>query len=169
MNAISQSEVQATIPAIGEIWSGEGGIYCGILPAVGDRPAQHMIFSAVDIGVHAWGGYGSLVPGAESRHDGRANTTALLESIHKGAEHPAAKAASEYTADGKADFHLPSQLELFLASIYVPELFEKALHWTSTQRSANLAFVQDFEYGYSYWASKVFGWLVRPVRWIQVL
>ncbi len=33
-------------PALGELWPGQGGYYVGILPALGDRPAQHLIASA---------------------------------------------------------------------------------------------------------------------------
>jgi hypothetical protein len=67
------------------------------------------------------------------------------------------------------DWHLPSQAELFLASLYAPQVFEKeGWYWSSTQGSRGSAFVQDFEHGGSYWGGKGNEYRVRAVRWIPL-
>ena len=92
-----------------------------------------------------WGGYGEECEGATSMSDGLANTRALLADTN---EHPAAKLASEFTADGHSDFYLPARRELQAAEANVPELFEKAYHWSSSQFSANTAYYVAFEVGW---------------------
>jgi hypothetical protein len=163
-----------TPPAIGEYWPGQGGIYGGILPAFDGMPARHMIFSAADAPDRlTWGPYGEKVDGTSSRTDGRANTATLLaKAILKGGDkptYPAAEWAATYTADGHNDFHLPSQAELFMASLYAPEAFgQESWYWSSTQYSADGAFVQGFEGGYSFWSLKGDDCRVRAVRWIPL-
>jgi hypothetical protein len=67
------------------------------------------------------------------------------------------------------DFHLPSQAELFLASLYAPKLFETTgWYWTSTQVSRYGAFVQGFELGGSGWHGKDYERRVRAFRWIPL-
>lgn len=165
---------KTTPPAFGEYWPGQGGIYGGILPAFDGLPARHLIFSAADAPDSlTWGPYGEKVDGASSRTDGRANTATLLaKAILKGGDkptYPAAEWAATYTADGHSDFHLPSQAELFMASLYAPKLFDKdSWYWSSTQGSAYGAFVQDFESGTSHWIGKGSACRVRAVRWIPL-
>ena len=79
-------------------------------------------------------------------------------------EHPAAKLASEFTADGHNDFYLPARRELQVSEANVPELFEKAYHWSSSQRSADFAYIMDFEGGWLSLSHKSNEFLVRPVR-----
>ena len=170
--APKQPAATTTPPAPGEYWPGQGGIYCGVLPAVGDRPAQHLVFSVAETQL-TWGPYGEEFPGAKSRHDGRANTAALVAAHDSGPERspkfPAAKWASEHTADGHQDFHLPSQAELFMASLHAPQVFNKeGWYWSSTQLSADDAFEQGFEYGGSLWGGKDSERRVRAVRWIPL-
>lgn len=158
-------------PALGEYWPGQGGIYGGTLPAFDGHPARHLVFSAVESPDRLeWGPYGHEVPNAASRTDGRANTVALLTNkITSGKSFRAAQWASEYTADGHKDFHLPGQAELFMALLYAPQAFEKtSRYWSSTQDDRNGAFAQDFEGGYSYWFSKGNALRVRAVRWIPL-
>ena len=167
----TQPAAQLTPPAVGEYWPGQGGIYVGTLPAFDGLPARHMIASAVEAPDRlTWGPYDD-VPGATSRTNGQANTAAILaHAASTGQEFPAAAWAHAHTADGHIDFHLPSQAELFLASLYAPQVFGKERwYWSSTQDSRNLAFVQDFEGGYSNWYCRDFGCRVRAVRWIQAL
>lgn len=171
-----------TPPAIGQYWPGQGGIYCGVLPAVGDQPAVHMVFSTEEAKL-TWGPYGETVEGASSRSNGRGNTRAILLSVSTGksnyceaqaeiknsSKYPAAKWAAEYTNDGHTDFHLPSQAELFMASLHAPQVFNKdGWYWSSTQISAFNAFVQDFEHGNSSWGDKVIECRVRAVRRIPL-
>jgi hypothetical protein len=156
---------KTTLPAVGKYWPGQGGIYCGVLPAIGDQPAMHMVFS-MDETKATWGPYGEEFPGAKSRHDGLTNTKELNAS---GKEFPAAAWAANYKADGHQDFHLPSQAELFMASLHAPQVFDKeGWYWSSTQSSAYGAFGQVFEYGDSYWSTKDSERRVRAVRWIPL-
>lgn len=158
-------------PAIGEYWPGQGGIYCGILPAFDGYPARHLIASTQDAPSRlTWGPYGEEIEGAGSRTDGRANTAALLAAkAATGENFPAAEWASKHQADGHSDFHLPSQAELFMASLYAPKAFGQASwYWSSTQHSAFNAFAQTFEYGGSDWLIKVNDFRVRAVRWIPL-
>lgn len=163
-----------TPPAAGEYWPGQGGIYGGILPAFDGLPARHMIFSAADAPEQlTWGPYGNKVDCASSRTNGRANTATLLalptDEASEGPTYPAAAWAAAYTADGHTDFHLPSQAELFMASLYAPRAFEQDdWYWSSTQDSAYHAFVQDFESGLSDWSFKGNVYRVRAVRWIPL-
>lgn len=161
-----------TPPAIGQYWPGQGGIYCGVLPAIGGQPAVHMVFSTEEARL-AWGPYGEDVEGASSRTNGRANTDTLLSKhmAGPGAEpkYPAAQWAANYTNDGHKDFHLPSQAELFMASLHAPQEFNKeGWYWSSTQTSAFTAFVQDFELGLSTWYGGGNEYRVRAVRWIPL-
>jgi hypothetical protein len=156
-------------PAVGQHWPGQGGVYMGTMPAIGDLPARHLIFSAEAPESLAWGPYGTKVEGANSRTDGAANTAAIL--AHKaahGGEFPAAEWAAAYTADGHADFHLPSQADLFFASLQPTALFALAWHWSSTQGSSDGAFFQDFDDGWSDWGFKAYDYRVRAVRWIHL-
>lgn len=176
MNEVITPEATASLnttqpPAYGEYWAGQGGIYCGTLPAMHGLPARHLVFSTVEAPERlTWGPYGEKVPGCDSRVDGRTNTAAVL--AHKatsGSDYPAAEWAAAYTADGHTDFHLPSQADLFMASLCAPNAFNpNSWHWSSTQGGPRRAFVQDFEYGNSHWTSKGVTYRVRAVRWIHL-
>ncbi|MDT4865165.1 hypothetical protein FQZ97_999530 [compost metagenome] len=109
----------------------------------------------------AWGGYDHETEGAGSASDGLANTRALLADSE---EHPAAKFASEFAAEGHRDFYLPARRELQLAEANVPELFSKAYHWSSTQFSSVSAYSMDFVDGWQSNRVKDDERLVRPVR-----
>lgn len=159
-----------TPPAFGEYWPGQGGIYCGTMPAMHGLPARHLIFAKGADQKLAYGGYGIDVPGAASRIDGPANTAALLaDKTANGNAYPAAEYCAAYSADGHSDFHYPSQACLFMASLCAPQSFNKdGWYSSSTQDSGNGAFVQDFEYGGSGWSYKDYEFRVRPLRWIQL-
>lgn len=154
-----------TPPAHGEYWPGQGGRYLCTLPALLGVPARHLVVGDSETDDMAFGP--SLgVPGAVSQLDGPANTAALLAT---GQDHPAAKWAAAYTADGHADFYLPSRLDLVMAHICAPQLFQKSdWYWSSTQTSRHLAFVQGFESGFSYWDGKALGHRVRAFRWVHL-
>lgn len=152
-------------PAHGEYWPGQGGRYICTLPALLGVPARHLVVGdkeAEDVEF----GPAIDVPGATSHLDGPANTAALLAT---GQHHPAALWAVAYTADGHADFFLPSRLDLVMAHICAPQLFQKSdWYWSSTQYSRIGAFVQCFENGLSYWSSKVNERRVRAFRWVHL-
>lgn len=153
-----------TPPAHGQIWPGQGGHYICTLPALLGLPARHLIASATETKA-SYGPY-TDIPAAKSPIDGPGNTSALLASAQA---HPAAQWCRELRADGHADFHLPSKLDLVMAQICAPELFSKAgWHWTSTQYSRDSAFVQEFEYGDSNWYYKGYEHRVRAFRWIYL-
>lgn len=153
-----------TPPAHGEYWPGQGGRYICTLPALLGLPARHLI-AGPECADQIKFGPEVDVPGATSHIDGRANTAALLAS---GKEHPAAHWAANCQEDGHTDFYLPAKLDLVMAHICAPSLFNKdGWYWTSTQLSRTTAFVQDFEYGHSIWGLKDFQHRVRAFRWIQ--
>lgn len=156
-------DTASSVPPIGSYWPGEGGHYAGLMRGENGQPDYYLIVAA---GAAAefraeYGGYEHKTEGAGSASDGMVNTKALLLDSE---EHPAAKLASEYTADGHADFYLPARRELQVAEANTPELFSKGYHWSSTQSSAYYAYTMDFEYGWQNTSAKGFERLVRPVR-----
>ncbi|WP_049810496.1 DUF1566 domain-containing protein [Variovorax paradoxus] len=152
------------IPAIGQPWPGQGGTYAGIMRGAPGLPDRHLIVptaASAPLGRLAWGAYGENEPNAVSEWDGQANTRALLASKHA---HPAAEACAGLKIDGHSDFYLPSRRELLLCCANVPELFDTAWYWSSTQHSRNGAFVQGFEHGNSFWNDEDLEHRVRACR-----
>lgn len=162
---IAQPSDTLTPPAHGDYWPGQGGRYICTLPALMGVPARHLIAGDSEAEDLTFGP-GVDVPGATSQIDGAANTDALIAT---GQDHPAAKWARAYSADGHTDFHLPARLDLVMAHICAPQLFKKSSwYWSSTQGSRNGAFVQGFEYGGSLWGSKGGERRVRAFRVIPL-
>ncbi len=161
--AAAVAPVAGQPPAPGEVWPGQGGIFLCTLPAMFNLPARHLVRSTAEA-KQKWGPY-EEVAGAGSHFDGAANTAKLLAH----GRHDAAAFASSYSADGHADFFLPSKMDLLFAHLYAPQVFEKeGWYWTSTQGSRNYAFVVDFEFGYSDWHGKDYDHRVCAVRVIPV-
>ncbi|MDF3822368.1 hypothetical protein P3G55_20875 [Leptospira sp. 96542] len=160
-----------TPPAIGQYWPGQGGVYMGVRPAIGNLPAGHMVYSDEMSEPLAYGKY-KRIPGADSAHDGRANTDALIAAAADNDGSPAAAWAHGYTKDGHADFVLPSQADLVMAYLHAraadSQVFGTDVLWSSTQGSADVAFAQDFEYGFSGWGDKDGKFRVRALRLIQL-
>lgn len=156
-----------TLPRFGEPVPGEGGHLCGIMRGhiVGDarEPDYALISAPVPAIILPWGEYGKDVPGATSLTDGLRNTAAMLA-----ANCPPAQHIAKLVVDGHNDYYLGARAEFWAARANVPELFDKAFHWTSTQLSRNLAFIQDFEDGYSYWYTKDYSCRVRAFRRIPL-
>ncbi|MBC2655515.1 DUF1566 domain-containing protein [Pseudomonas sp. MSSRFD41] len=153
---------QSVVPTLGSYWPGQGGYNAGLMRGENGSLDYYLIVPLLTEQIRAeWGGYGEECEGATSSGDGAANTKALLADSN---EHPAAKLASEFTADGHSDFYLPARRELQVAEANVPELFEKAYHWSSTQYSANGAYTMGFGDGWLYYDGKNLERLVRPVR-----
>ncbi|MGE0329724.1 MAG: DUF1566 domain-containing protein [Ramlibacter sp.] len=154
-----------TPPAHGIYWPGQGGLYIASLPARDGAPARHLIASQEELEHAKYGPYINIA-GANSHHNGRTNTAALLASGH---DHPAASWAHQHQADGHADFHLPSQAELMACYVFAPEAFNpKGWYWSSTQGDSHNAFAQNFAYGFSFWGNRGSELRVRAVRWIQL-
>lgn len=147
-------------PAVGEYWPGQGGHNAGFVPARDGVPAHYLVIAAKDIGDRTWGGRGNESK-ATSKVDGLANTQALLAE----GGHPAATACTEHQADGHSDFYLPAAAELYQGWVNTPDLFAKdCYYWSSTQRSAILAFYVNFYGGYQDSLDKYYELRVRPVR-----
>lgn len=152
------------IPAIGAYWEGQGGVNAGVMRGVDGQSDYYLIVATDDLGKFEWGSYGTEVIGAGSASDGAANTRALIDDDG----HPAATACAEYEADGHADFYLPARRELQLAEANVSELFAKEWHWSSSQRSANVAFSMTFDVGTQGGSGKFIELRVRPVRRLPI-
>jgi len=140
---------------VGQYAEGQGGIY------IGQTAQGRHLFAAAALldGTFEFGGYGDKLEGY-SDLDGAENTGKLLA---RGA-HPAAEAASEYTADCLADFYLPSHRELL--QVVAVDGFSKDAGdvWTSTPYGSYLAWAVGFEDGdVSYW-TRYTEFRVRPVR-----
>lgn len=147
-------------PSLGEYWAGEGGIFAGLM-SDGNGDQYPLIAAVDDFGPVEWGAYGQDEPGSKSDLDGYANTRALIESKHA---HPAAQLATGYTKDGHSDFFLPAKRQISLCAATIPEKFEKAWYWTSTQSSADRAWYQLFHDGFQDVAYKNYEGRVRLVR-----
>jgi hypothetical protein len=158
----SASLLSGGAPALGAYWPGEGGYNAGLVRGENGAPDYYLIVPVLTQQLRAaWGGYEEECEGASRASDGLANTKALLaDSV----DHPAARLASEFNADGHNDFYLPARRELQVAEANVPELFEKAYHWSSSQSSADSAYLVDFGGGWLSYHDKSHERLVRPVR-----
>lgn len=149
-----------SIPAIGEYWKGQGGVYAGVMRGEAGQCDRHIIVPPDVLKLKgAWGEYGKLIAGADHERYGMPNTVAMAES---GSE--IAKAILSMEHEGHNDYYLMARYEGALAYANVPELFEKEWHWTSTQRSAHGAFIQGFSDGNQHCYYKDFSYGVRPVR-----
>lgn len=153
------------VPQLGEYWEGQGGIYAGVMPAESGRRAYHLIVSVESGDELEWGPYGKHIEGADSRIDGAANTKAIVAAD---GDHPAARWASEYSADGHADFYLPAQREQNLCFATIPDKFETDdWYWSSTQYSTTFAWTQYFDDGNQLYAYKDYTGRARAVRRLQ--
>ncbi len=162
LNYAALDSIPSAVPTLGSYWPGQGGYNAGLVRGKDGAPDYYLIVPILTEQLRAeWGGRGEECEGATSMSDGQANTLALLADSH---EHPAAKLASEFTADGHNDFYLPARRELQVAEANVPELFDKAYHWSSSQFSAYNAYYMDFEVGWLTIYDKNYERLVRPVR-----
>ena len=149
----------------GEYWPSQGGHYVCTLPSMQGLPARHLIVATNEHKEITWGPRDNDTHAAASQVDGKGNTAALVQA----GKHPAAQWASEYSADGHNDFHLPSRFELFMCWLCAPQLFNKdGWYWSSSQYSRDDAWVQDFEYGLSSSDGKGRELRARPVRWVQL-
>lgn len=155
----------SSIPAIGQAWPSQGGVYVGMVRGENGNPDYHLVVATAAAGSVEkikWGGYEQDEPGAASQYDGQTNTEALINFEHT---HPAAQWAAELDIDGHADWYLPARRELALCYANVPELFEKSRwYWSSTQCSPDDAWVQDFDGGDQYYDPKDYEYRARAVR-----
>lgn len=168
--AISRTEVKAPGHLhLGELCPHYGGVFAGLVCGQDKKP-DYYLFVPPDRAAQAilpWGGgyeYDEL--GAKDSHDGLANTIALCESK---INHPAAQFARGLELYGLKDYYLPSREELRLCFINCRKLFEHDWYWSSTQFSANFAWMQLFGYCDQFTGRKVNGYRVRAVRRLLVI
>jgi len=151
------------IPAIGEEWPEQGGVYAGMVRGSNGLPDYHLIAAhPQEEKKLEWGPAGNEVSGADHEWDGLANTIALVKDVE--ADHPAADWAHQLNLNGHNDWYLPARRELSLLYANVPELFDKVWHWSSTQHSANYAWSQAFVDGHHNDARKLTAFRARAVR-----
>ncbi len=132
------------LPAIGEKWLEQGGLFAGMMRGIDGGPDYYLIVAPAEAGEIEeieWGGRGEAEDGACHDQDGLGNTIALAQSA---IDHPAAEWAMGLDINGHADWYLPSRREARLMAANVPDLFKPEWYWTSTQYSAYYAWVQGF-------------------------
>lgn len=159
-----------TLRPFGSLVTEAGGHFAAVVRGAtidgAQQPCEALIVCDAEAGetLAKWGEYGSNTPGTSSRTDGRANTEAMAA-----AKCPAALAIHGKAIAGHSDWFVPSIGEMNCAAANAPELFApNGVYWTSTQGSARYAFVQDFEYGDSYWGDKGTTRRVRAFRRIPL-
>lgn len=166
---VDAAPATSSVPAIGEYWPGQGGVYAGVMRGEDGQPDYHLIVpthESVKGKKLTYSGYEVDEQEASSRRDGLANTLHLVEG--SGENHPAAQWCDGLTIEGHKDLYLPAISELALCMANVPELFEKEWHWSSTQRSAYSAFSLNFDDGFQDYSVKHDGLRVRPVRRLPI-
>lgn len=166
---VDAAPTASQVPAIGEYWKGQGGVYAGAMRGENGQPDYHLIVPtdpAVMGQKLAYGGYEVDETEASSRRDGLSNTQHLVEG--SGENHPAAQWCDSITIEGHKDLYLPAISELALCMANVPELFEKEWHWSSSQRSAYGAFLMYFVDGDQDDGGKDNELRVRPVRRLPI-
>jgi hypothetical protein len=159
----SAEQPVAGIPAVGEYWEGQGGVYAGFVRGENGAAGWHLIVpthpSATNDSIK-WGPYNVDV-GVASHADGRANTLALALL---GEEYQAATWATKLEIEGHRDFYLPARRELALAEVNLADHFAKGWYWSSTQYSAHGAWYQYFDVGGQSFAGKGVTGRARAVR-----
>lgn len=147
-------------------WPEQGGTYVGI-KATPDGKAFYLVAA---IGEHeledqTWGEYGKRIEGADSYHDGRANTEAMAAA---GSE--LAQKILALDIAGHTDWALPSQADGHLLAANAKHLMQPDdYYWLSTQYSARNAWYQDFGYGDQYIYNKDDELRAVAVRSIQIV
>lgn len=160
---VTLEQLESQPPRIGEYWKGQGGIYAGLMRGENGNPDYHLIVPtdpSAFIEEIQWGSAGTEVAGAGHQFDGKANTDALVK--HGGCK--AAEWAAGVSIDGHADFYLPARRELALCYANVPDLFKRQWHWSSTQCSADNAWMQYFGGGTQSYDPKTNEYSARAVR-----
>lgn len=140
---------------VGQYAEGQGGVYIGLT-----AQGRHLFAAAAPLdGEFEFGGYGDKLEGY-SDLDGAENTRKLLER----GGHPAALAASEYTADGHKDFYLPSRRELLQVVAVEGFNSDSGYAWTSSPYGSLDAWAVDFENVDVFDWYRCYEFRVRPVR-----
>jgi hypothetical protein len=144
-------------PLPGQHWPEQGGFYAGIMRSADGLSGWHLVLpdGPAFAFKSKWGVDGKLIPGADCRFDGHANTLAMAA---------AGNAMAKKIRKLPGDCHLPSRAESALLYAVMPERFEPGWHWTSTQYSDYDAWYQRFNYGLQNLNVKSYGGRCRAVR-----
>lgn len=157
------------LPLFGTLIPGQGGRLGAILPGKAEDGSEDYALIVVEaegaeIEPAPWSEDYTEIEGADSVHDGAANTAAMAA-----AGLPLAVRIQALEVDGHKDCYLPSAAEMRALSATVPHLFNKDdWYWTSTQYSRRYAWCQDFEYGDSHAGSKGTLRRARAVRKVHL-
>ena len=166
MNALETEVVEQSTRitpfVLGQLVPEQGGYYAGVVRGENGAPDHHLFVAPEDASADEvrWGKYGKSIEGARLVNDGAANTEALIAA----GECPAAEACHAYRGNGFDDWYLPSQAELNVCYANAREHFADRWYWSSTQSSANYAWVQYFLNGDQDLVPKVDDYRVRAVR-----
>ena len=161
-----------------------GGFYAGQI-RINDQ-AFALIVAPKDNGELSsirWKTSRTNTPMARSLHDGHANSVAMHDE-----DHPAAKFCRDLRIGGFDDWFLPSRSELnLLCEVFMstpggnpeqttaeafkqggPEAFAGEWYWSSTEFSANSAWMQLFGGGYQDYGGKLSSCRCRAVRKVLI-
>ena len=154
-------------PAIGEVWPGQGGVYVGVRRGFDGQKDRYLILATDPRAVfekRMLGTYGVDMNGADSDHDGMANTVAFAS-----AGSDLCKEILALEIDGHKDFYLMAPLDGRLLMANASEHFKPEWYLTSKQYSESGAFNQSFDNGTQYHYLKVYERRSRFVRRASVL
>jgi hypothetical protein len=151
------------VPAIGSLWSEQGGHVAGHVR--GENGLRDYCLIRID---HPDAEFESIwhsknidIAGAKNERDGMANTHALIKA---GAE-IALRAQEIIKTLPFKDAYIGARHEMRLCAINIPDLFDKNCRYaTSTQYSAHSAWDQDFAFGDQDYINKDSSARVRLVR-----
>ncbi len=157
-----------SIPLFGALLAAHGGHLGAILRgAAADGGEDYALIVApadAELQDRTWADDYVQIAGADSKHDGQANTNAMANAGLQ-----LALDIKALQRGGHTDWYLPAAAELRALSATVPELFDKSdWYWSSSQCSRDYAWCQDFEYGYGDALGKVNEFRARPVRKVQL-
>jgi hypothetical protein len=143
---LRQGAAGITPPSPGQYWAEQAAWYAGPVAYPDGRVITLLLPDGFDaIGKLAWGKYGKAIKGAESLHDGVANTAAMAK---------AGSAAAKAVLAHNPDWYLPSRIEALQLFAMLKAQVGEGRAWSSTQCSAHYAWSQFFAYGYQGTLSK---------------
>jgi hypothetical protein len=161
ITACSKKKTDEPKPVMGTTYHG------GIVFYIDNTGLHGLVAATADLGTgSSWGCYGSAVAGADGTAMGTGNQNTI--DIAKGCAEAgtAAKVCSDYVSGGFSDWYLPSKDELNLMFQQKNAIggFRLDSYWSSSEFSANQAWLQSFNTGVAYSTNKDYGTNVRPVR-----
>lgn len=141
----------------GTYWPEESGWYAGpVMNTEGNWwhlivPEKHLT-TLTDV---EWSDDTTEIEGADSDFDGLSNTRAMCA---------AGNDLAKRVHDLGEGVYLPARAEALLLWSTLRKIIGEGVIWTSTQRSAHVAWYQSFSNGSQYWSGKDLRWRAVPVR-----